>query len=99
MKPISYRTNDENSRSNSLLTFKRELLFQMTQQSYSSFFTLTSGFIPMSIKRFLCDFEYKPVSSEKLAQVISSIQGQFLKLFKTTFRHVQQRQVNYVAKE
>ena len=32
-KPLSYRTNDENSRSNSLLTLKCELLFQITQQS------------------------------------------------------------------
>ena len=83
-KPLSYRTNDENSRSDSLLTFKCEVLFQMNEQSYSSLFTLTNSFIPMSIKRLLCDFEYKPMSSEKLAQVISSVQGLFLKLFKTT---------------
>ena len=54
-----------------------------------SLFTLTIGFIPMSVKRLLCDFNYKPieklaqVSSEKLAQVISAVQGLFLKLFKT----------------
>ena len=53
---VSYRTNNENSRSNSLLTFKCELFIQMTEQSYSSLFTLTIGFIPMSIKRLLCDF-------------------------------------------
>ena len=44
-KPLSYRTNDENSRSNSLLTFKCELFIQMTEQSYSLLFTLTVGFI------------------------------------------------------
>ena len=64
-KPLSYRTNDENSRSDNLLTFKCELLFQMTEQSYSSLFTLTIGFIPMSIKRLLCDFDYKPMSLVK----------------------------------
>ena len=64
-KPLSYRANDKNSRSNSLSTFKCELLFQMTKQSYSSLFTLTIGFIPMSIKRLLCDFDYKPVSLVK----------------------------------
>ena len=43
MKPLSYRSNDENSRSNNFLTFKCELLFQMAEQSYSSLFTLTIG--------------------------------------------------------
>ena len=81
-KPLSYRTNDENYRSNSVLTFKCGLLFQMIEQSYSSLFTLTNGFNPMSIKRLLCDFDY--VSSENFAQVISAVQGLFLKLFKTT---------------
>ena len=61
-KPLSYRTNDGNSRLNSLLTFKCELLFQMTEQSYPSLFTLTIGFIPMSIKRLLGHFDYKPLS-------------------------------------
>ena len=83
-KPLSYRTNNENSQSNSLLTFKCQLLFQMTAQSYPSMFTLIIGFMPMSIKRLLCDFDYKSVSSKKLAQVISAVQGPFLKLFKTT---------------
>ena len=64
-KPLSYRTNDETSRSNSSLTFKCEMLFQMTEQSYFSLFTLTNGFIPMSIKRLLCDFEYKRMSPVK----------------------------------
>ena len=64
-KPLNYRTNDENSRSNSSLAFKCELLFRMTEQSYSSLFTLTIGFIPMSIKRLLCDFDYKPMSPVK----------------------------------
>ena len=67
IKPLSYRTNNENSRSNSLLTFKCELLFQMTVQLYLSLFTFTIGFIPMSIKRLV--FDYKPVSSKKLAHV------------------------------
>ena len=44
----------------------------MTEQSYPSLFTLTIDFIPMSIERLLCDFDYKP--SEKLAQVISAVQ-------------------------
>ena len=43
---LNYRTNDENSRSNSLLTLKSELLFQMTEQSYPRLLTLTIGFIP-----------------------------------------------------
>ena len=77
-KPLSYRTKDENSRSNSLLTLKCELLFQTTEQSYSSLFTLTIGFIPMSIKRLLGD-----VSREKLAHEISAVQGLFLELFET----------------
>ena len=52
MKPLGYRyrANNKNCRSsNSLLTFKCELLFQMTKQSYPSSFTLAIGFI--SIKR------------------------------------------------
>ena len=61
----------ENSRSNSLLTLKCEQLFQMTKQ----LFTLTIGFIPISIKRLFRNFDCKPVSSEKLAQAISAIQG------------------------
>ena len=64
-KSLSYKTNDENFRSNSLLTFECELLFQMTEQSYSSLFTLTIGFIQMSIKRLLCDFDHKPMSLGK----------------------------------
>ena len=55
----------------------------MIVQSYTSLFTLTIGFIPMSIKRLLRDFDYN-VPSEKLALVISAVQGLFLKLFKTT---------------
>ena len=51
----------------------------MTVQLYPSLFTFTFGFIPMSIKRLV--FDYKPVSSEKLAHVIGSVQGLFLKLF------------------
>ena len=54
---------------NSLLTLKCELLFQMTEQSCLSLFTLTISFIPVSIKRLLCDSDY--VSSEKLAQAIT----------------------------
>ena len=73
-KPLIYRTIDENSRSNSLLTFKYELLFQTTEQSYS-LFTLAVGFIPRSIER---------LGSEKIALVICAAQGLFLKLFKTT---------------
>ena len=49
-KPLSYKTNDENSRPNSLSIFKCELFIEMTEQSYSSLFTLTIGFIPMSIE-------------------------------------------------
>ena len=52
----------------------------MTEQSYTSLFTLTIGFVAMQIKRLLCDFTY--VFSEKLAQVISAVQGLFLNLFK-----------------
>ena len=55
----------------------------MIKQSYPSLFTLTIGFIPVSIKRLLCNFVYKPVSSEKLAKAFSGIQGSFLKLFKS----------------
>ena len=50
------------SRSNSLLTLKCELLVQMTKQSYASLFTLTIGFIPISIKRLLCNFDCTPTS-------------------------------------
>ena len=63
-KPLSYKTKDENSRSNNLLTFKCEL-FQMTEQSYPSLLTLTVCSVPMSIKRFLCDFDCKPMSLAK----------------------------------
>ena len=49
------------SQSNSLLTLKCELLFQMAEQSYPSLFTLTIGFIPISTERLFCDFDYKPV--------------------------------------
>ena len=45
----------ENSLSNSLLTLKCELLFQMTKQLYPSLFTLTIGFI-------VCNFDCKPMS-------------------------------------
>ena len=77
-KPLSYKANDENSRSNSLFTFKCELLFQMTEQSYSFLFTLIIGFIPMSIKRLTCYFIINLcLYSEKLAQVISAVQGLF----------------------
>ena len=41
----------KNSESNSLSKFKRELLVQMTEQSTSSLFTLTIGFIPISVRR------------------------------------------------
>ena len=75
MKPLSYRTNNGNSRSNSLLTSKCELLLQMTVQLYPSLFTFTISFIPMSIKRLV--FDYKPVSGEKLAHVIGSAQDFF----------------------
>ena len=55
----------KNSQFNSLLTLKCELLFQMTEQSYPSLFTLTIGFIPISIKRLLSNFDYKPMSVVK----------------------------------
>ena len=42
----------------------------MAVQLYPSLFTFTIGFILMSIKRLV--FDYKPVSSEKLAHVIGS---------------------------
>ena len=51
----------------------------MTVQLYPSLFTFTVGFIPVLIKRLV--FDYKLVSSEKLAHVIGSVQGLFLKLF------------------
>ena len=70
------------SQSNRLLILKCELLFQMTEQSYPSLYTLTIGFIPISVKRLLCNLDC--VSSENLAQAISAVQGQFLKLLKTT---------------
>ena len=60
MKPLSCRTNDEDSRSNSLLTLKCELLIQMTEQ-----FTPTIGFITISTERLLCDFDYEPMSLVK----------------------------------
>ena len=47
----------KNSRSNSLLTLKCELFFQMTKQSYRSLFTLT-----MTIGFIVCDFDCKPMS-------------------------------------
>ena len=62
-KPLSYRTNDENSQSISLLTLKCDLSVQMTKQSYSSLFKLTVGFIPISIKN--CDFDCKSISLVK----------------------------------
>ena len=34
----------------------------MTKQSYPSLFTLTIGFIPLSIKRLLCNFDCKLMS-------------------------------------
>ena len=77
-KPLSCRTNDENSRSNSLLTFKCELLFQVTEQSYSSLFTLTIVLFQCQLEDFFVILI--TVSSEKLAQVISAVQGLFLKL-------------------
>ena len=43
------------SRFNSLLTLKCQLLFQMTEQSYPSLFTLTIGLI-------VCNLVCKPVS-------------------------------------
>ena len=46
----------------------------MTKQSYPCLFILTIRFI-------VCSFDCKPVSSEKLVQAISAIQGPFLKLF------------------
>ena len=55
----------KNSRSNSLLTLKCELLFQMAEQSHPSLFTLTIGFIPISIKRIVCNLDYKPMSLMK----------------------------------
>ena len=47
---------------------------------------MTIGFIPISIKILLCNFDYKSVSSEKLAQAISALQRPFLKLYKTVLR-------------
>ena len=52
-EPLSYKMNDKNSRSKSLFILKCELLFQMTEQSYTSLFTLTIGFIPV-ISHKLC---------------------------------------------
>ena len=54
----------------------------MTKQSYPSLFALTIGFIPISSERLLCNFNCEPLTSEKLPQAISAIQGQFLKLLK-----------------
>ena len=45
---------------------KHELLFQMTEQSYPSLFTLTVGSIPNSIKRRLFNFGNKPMSLAKI---------------------------------
>ena len=74
----------KNSRLNGLMILKCELLFQITEQSYLSLFTLTDGFILISIKRLLCNIDYEPMSlTEKLAQAIA-FQGLFLKLFKAT---------------
>ena len=56
--------------SNSLLTLKYNLYFQMTEQSYPSLFTVTIGFT-------VCNSDCKPVSGEKLTQAISAIQGPF----------------------
>ena len=39
----------------------------MAEQSYPSLFTLTVGFIPLSVKRLLCDFDYKPMSLVKIS--------------------------------
>ena len=50
---------------NSLLSLKCGFLFQMLKQSYPSLFKLTAGFIPISIKRHLCNFDYKPMSLMK----------------------------------
>ena len=55
----------KNSLSNSLLTLKCELLFQMTEQSYLSLFTMRIGFIPISIKRHFRNFDFKPMSIVK----------------------------------
>ena len=74
----------KNSRFNTLLALKCKLLFQMTEQSYPSLFTLTIGFIPISIKRLLCNLDYKPVSSEKLALAVCAVQGPFRKSLRAT---------------
>ena len=59
----------------------------MTEQSYLSFFTLTIGFIPISIKILFCNLDHKPMSLvKKLPQAISAVQGPFHKLFKTIRR-------------
>ena len=55
---LSNRLKDENAPSYSLLTFKCELLLQMTKQSYPSLFTLTIGFI-------VCNSDCKPMSLVK----------------------------------
>ena len=47
----------KNFQSDSLLTFKCELLFQMTEQSYPSLFTMTIRFIQIAIKTLLCNFD------------------------------------------
>ena len=54
-KSLDCRTNNEK-----FLTLKCELLFQMTKQSCPSLFTLTIGFIPISINKLPC------VSDEKI---------------------------------
>ena len=52
----------KDSQSDSLLTLKCELLFQMIEQSCPSLLnTLTIGFIPISSKRLLCNIDYKPM--------------------------------------
>ena len=54
-KPLSYdEAMMKNSRSNSLLTSKCKLLFQMAKQSYPSLFTLTVGFV-------VCNLDCKPM--------------------------------------
>ena len=52
----------KNSRLNGLMTLKCELFFQITEQSYLSLFTLTIGFILISVKRLLCNIDYEPMS-------------------------------------
>ena len=51
----------------------------MTEQSYPSFFTLTISFIlfKFQLKDFFVILTINHVSSEKLAQAISAVQGHF----------------------